>query len=293
MSKVQEQFIRVGGFETRVITSGAPDDPPLLLLHDGAWGGSAELSWGAIIPVLGERYRVIAPDMLGFGLSAKVVRLDSSPYEFRVRHLVDLLDELGVVGPVHVVGTSFGGSIGLHMLGLCAERVASLITISGTGGPWRSEFGIQILGSWDGTIEGLIGIVDNLAEQSPEFSPQAHLAARLASASAVGHYRAMVAPGVALPEPLRQVNSAAAEWPKPIEGNPTPVLLVQGMRDALVQPDWPAHLLRALPNSSALRLDSLHSPNLTSPGLISKVIAEWVDRGQVAGAVRDAEAASA
>jgi 2-hydroxymuconate-semialdehyde hydrolase len=46
---------------------------PMVLLHGGEFGGSAELAWERVIGEFAKSRRVIAPDILGFGRSAKVV----------------------------------------------------------------------------------------------------------------------------------------------------------------------------------------------------------------------------
>ena len=276
MSGVTTRSIVVDGLETAYLTAGPDDGVPVLLLHDGAWGGSASVTWGGVIPHLAGRYRVVAPDLLGFGHSAKSVRLDGSPYGFRIDHLVKLLDALGLDEPVHVVGSSFGGSLALNMLPDHGPRLASVMSISGTGGPWRTEFGRRVLGSWDGTGPGLRRVVEVLAEPGEEFDIDVHVAERLASASLPGHYRALTAPAVELPEALRTRNTAAEEWPSRLDGVATPVVLVHGVRDALVEPDWTSHLVKVLVNCTVVRFDGLHSPNLDAPsytaGLIDQAI---------------------
>ena len=74
----------------------------LLLIH-GMAGSSA--TWRAIIPQLSKQFRVIAPDLLGHGMSAKP-RGDYSLGAFAV-FLRDLLDELGV-DRATVIGQSLG-----------------------------------------------------------------------------------------------------------------------------------------------------------------------------------------
>ena len=65
----------------------------LLLIH-GMAGSST--TWRAVIPELAKRYRVVAPDLLGHGESAKP-RGDYSLGAFAA-WLRDLLDELGSAG---------------------------------------------------------------------------------------------------------------------------------------------------------------------------------------------------
>ena len=72
--------------------AGDPDAPVLLLVH-----GLIEDSrtWNAVIPALAEHHRVIAPDLLGHGGSARPRRGDYSPPALAT-HLRDLLLVLGL-----------------------------------------------------------------------------------------------------------------------------------------------------------------------------------------------------
>jgi pimeloyl-ACP methyl ester carboxylesterase len=99
----------------------------LLLIH-GMAGSSA--TWSGIIPQLSKKYRVIAPDLLGHGMSAKP-RGDYSLGAFAV-FLRDLLDELGV-DRATVIGQSLGGGIAMqfaHQHRDYCERLALI----GSGG---------------------------------------------------------------------------------------------------------------------------------------------------------------
>ena len=92
----------------RIAYRDAGHGPALLLIH-GMAGSSA--TWQAIIPQLSTKYRVIAPDLLGHGMSAKP-RGDYSLGAFAV-FLRDLLDELGVHRAT-VIGQSLGGGIAMQ-----------------------------------------------------------------------------------------------------------------------------------------------------------------------------------
>jgi pimeloyl-ACP methyl ester carboxylesterase len=70
---------------------------------------------------------VILYDMRGHGLSERPrtgYRLNDS-----VADLVAVLDTLGVDGPVHLVGNSYGGTVALGFAVACPERVASMVLI--------------------------------------------------------------------------------------------------------------------------------------------------------------------
>ena len=99
----------------------------LLLLHGMA--GSSE-TWRAIIPQLSRRYRVVAPDLIGHGQSAKP-RGDYSLGAFAV-WLRDLLDELGVTRAT-IVGHSLGGGVAMQFVYQHPDYCQRLILISSGG----------------------------------------------------------------------------------------------------------------------------------------------------------------
>ena len=111
----------------RIAYRDAGHGPALLLIHGMA--GSSE-TWREIIPRLATHYRVIAPDLLGHGLSAKP-RADYSLGAFAV-WLRDFLDELGV-HRVTVVGQSLGGGIAMQFAYQHRNYCERLVLI-GSGG---------------------------------------------------------------------------------------------------------------------------------------------------------------
>jgi pimeloyl-ACP methyl ester carboxylesterase len=61
--------LEAGGFKTNYLDSG--DGPAVVLVHGSGPGVTGYANWRLNMPVLAERYRVIAPDMAGFGYSAR------------------------------------------------------------------------------------------------------------------------------------------------------------------------------------------------------------------------------
>ena len=99
----------------------------LLLIHGMA--GSSE-TWRAVIPQLSKKYRVVAPDLLGHGQSAKP-RGDYSLGAFAV-WLRDLLDELGVTRAT-IVGQSLGGGVAMQFTYQHPDYCQRLVLISSGG----------------------------------------------------------------------------------------------------------------------------------------------------------------
>ena len=99
----------------------------VLLIHGMA--GSSE-TWRSVIPPLSKKFRVIAPDLLGHGESAKP-RTDYSLGAFAV-WLRDFLDELGV-SRATVVGHSLGGGVAMQFVYQHPDYAQRLILISSGG----------------------------------------------------------------------------------------------------------------------------------------------------------------
>ncbi len=105
----------------------AGDGPPLLLIH--GIGDNSD-SWRDVIPHLARHYTVIAPDLLGHGLSAKP-RADYAVAAYACG-MRDLLGVLGV-DRVTVAGHSLGGGIAMQFAYQFPERCERLVLV-GSGG---------------------------------------------------------------------------------------------------------------------------------------------------------------
>lgn len=264
------RWVRVGSFRTRYFEWGVPDAPTVLLLHDGAWGGSAPVTWGRVACSLARDFRVIAPDMLGFGGSDKAVFLGESPYGFRIQHILELLRCLCVEVPVHVVGNSFGGSVALRAAAeFSGDEIRSVTSINGSGGPWRTDHALTELSHWDGTDADMARIVRLLIDEGPWFD--SHVKLRAEEARNKGHYRAVKAPTVPLPEELSTPDETD-DWPGGLADREFPILLVAGSRDRLLERNWTARVQAGEPACSIVKMDCKHAPNIDQPSALMDVI---------------------
>lgn len=122
----RREFITCGGVRLHVLEQGT--GPALLLLHGGGGGGA---NWYRVLPHLARDYRVIAPDLPGFGLSDDVE--PRAPLGLQAAELIaDLLDELDIPR-VSVLGTSFGGLAALRLAQHFPRRVHRLLLLDSAG----------------------------------------------------------------------------------------------------------------------------------------------------------------
>ena len=119
------KFLQLHGDQVAYRDEGHGD--VLLLIHGMA--GSSD-TWRSVIPQLSKKFRVIAPDLLGHGESAKP-RGDYSLGAFAV-WLRDFLDELGV-SHATVVGHSLGGGVAMQFAYQHPDYATRLVLISSGG----------------------------------------------------------------------------------------------------------------------------------------------------------------
>lgn len=123
------RFCRVGDHGVGFATTGA--GPPLLV--PGAWVGHLELDWELphlpdFVRELARSHTVIRYDRLGIGLSDRDVEPDDrvgSPRELATAHAV--LEQLGVEGPIDVLGISAGAATGVALAAAEPDRVRRLV----------------------------------------------------------------------------------------------------------------------------------------------------------------------
>ena len=126
----------------RVAYREAGSGEALLLIH-GMAGSSA--TWQAVLPELSKSYRVVAPDLLGHGQSAKP-RADYSLGAFAA-WLRDLLDELDITRAT-VVGQSLGGGVAMQFTYQHRDYCERLVLISSGGlGPDLSWISADAVGA--------------------------------------------------------------------------------------------------------------------------------------------------
>lgn len=271
MATIERRRVIAGTAQTSFLCAGDPGADPVVLLHDGAWGGSAEGSWRGVIGQLAERYRVIAPDLYGYGQSSKLVQLDVAPYEFRLQQVADLLDVIGLRDrTVHLIGNSFGGAMALRATTLpwFAWRVRSAVSIAGTGGPYRTDKSLDALSHFDGTRADMLRIVHLLTGDFDGIAN--HVDLRMETAGHPAHYRAVAAAGIVTP--FTGTAKDADPYPSNLRHVTVPLALVSGLKDDLVEHDWAPRIAEFAPLCAVHHIDARHSPNISDPGATAELL---------------------
>ncbi|TCK01231.1 4,5:9,10-diseco-3-hydroxy-5,9,17-trioxoandrosta-1(10),2-diene-4-oate hydrolase [Nocardia alba] len=112
--------------------AGVGNPTTIVLLHGGGPGASAWSNFARNIPVLAERYHVIAPDQPGYGKSDKPI--DHPQYFVHSSNaLLALLDHLEITDRVHLLGNSLGGGASVRFALDHPTRAGKLV-LMGPGG---------------------------------------------------------------------------------------------------------------------------------------------------------------
>jgi len=119
------QTVEIHGHEVSYRDVG--EGPVLLLLH-GIAGSSR--AWREVMPALADRYRLIAPDLLGHGESAK----PQGDYSLGA-YASGMRDFLGVLGVdrATLVGQSFGGGVAMQLAYQHPEVCERLVLVDSGG----------------------------------------------------------------------------------------------------------------------------------------------------------------
>ena len=128
--------ITVGGLVWPYLEGGNPAGKVVVLVH--GFGGDKD-NWSFYAPYMTGEYRLICPDLPGFGENARSLDIDHAVATQAIR-LRDFLDALGI-DKCHLGGNSMGGYIALHFALEFPERLRSLTLFNNAGvlGPDESE----------------------------------------------------------------------------------------------------------------------------------------------------------
>ncbi len=119
------RFVEIDGMRVHYQEAGDKSNPAILLVHGFC---ASSLMWRDVLePIAARGFRVVAPDLVGFGFSEKPRAWDYT-IEAQARLLVRLLDELGIER-ASLVGSSYGGAVAATCTLDYTERVNCLALV--------------------------------------------------------------------------------------------------------------------------------------------------------------------
>jgi 2-hydroxymuconate-semialdehyde hydrolase len=234
--------IQTGAFSTNYHDVG--EGAPVLLLHGSGAGVSGWANWRGIIPILSNKFRVIAPDLVGFGYTETPDDLDFVIFETWTTQIINLLDALGIER-VHLVGNSFGGGLSLHLATKFPERVDRIVLMGAGGVKQPMNDNLRELWTYKPSVENMKAIMDIMAfDRSLVTDELAEL-----------RYKATIRPGAqeaferVFPEPLQRHLDAQIISDEALQSMPQEVLILHGRDDRVVPFANSLHMFEMIPNA--------------------------------------------
>ena len=151
--------ILANGIQTNYHEHGQGE--PVLLIHGSGPGVTGWANWRLTIPALAENFRVIAPDIVGFGYTERPADVQYN-METWLNHILGFMDALGIE-KTHVVGNSFGGGLALAMAIRAPQRVSRLVLMGSAGLPFTITEGLDRVWGYTPSIENMRGLLDLFA----------------------------------------------------------------------------------------------------------------------------------
>ncbi|MEV0663793.1 alpha/beta fold hydrolase [Actinomadura luteofluorescens] len=248
---LSEKTIRAGGQDIFVAEAGS--GPAVVLLHGGGPGASGVSNYVRNIDALAEHYRVIVPDLPGYGRSGKHMD-QSDPFGHLAGAVRGMLDELELRS-AHLVGNSYGGAAALRLALDTPDRVDRMV-LMGPGGIGTTRAlptaGLRSLLSYYGgngpSRDKLATFIRRYLVHDGSAVPDEVIDAR---------YQASIDPDVVADPPLRRPTGPAALrtlWrmdftrDRRLAGLTTPTLVVWGAADKVNRPSGGLTLATTMPD---------------------------------------------
>ena len=247
-----ERTVRVNGKDIFLADTGT--GPPVVLLHGGGPGASGLSNYSRNVKPLAQQFRVIVPDMPGYGRSTKGVD-GSDPFGYLADHIRGMLDELGI-DRAHLVGNSYGGSCALRLALDTPHRVDRLV-LMGPGGIGTTRglptAGLKsLLGYYGGdgpSLDKLRTFIRSYLVYDGDAVPESLIQTR---------YESSIDPEVVANPPLQRPSGLRTLWrmdftrDRRLSTLETPTLVLWGRDDKVNKPSGAAMLGERMPNADVL-----------------------------------------
>ena len=264
--------VNLGRIVASYLESGQGNGPTVLLVHDGAYGSDAELTWGPFMSRLTEDHHLVAPDLLGFGKSEKAYFLGQSPFDQQINFLAWLCEALNLAD-VCFVGASFGG--GIITRAVASENyggwpIAAGISMTGTGGPYRIDEQFAHILTYDPSVADARRLMTYLVLDASSHEMDTEV--RYKKSLIPGHIDWLTVPrskrieGQVAPSDELETGLARCDLP---------FMFVEGENDPLLQSGWAKSMAELMPNGTSKVMPGSHMIHLDFPSETAALIREW------------------
>lgn len=275
MNTLTERTVHVDGRDIFLAETGA--GPVVVLLHGGGPGASGVANYSANIDALAQRFRVLVPDLPGYGRSSKDID-QADPFGSLAGAIRGLIDALGIE-KAHLVGNSYGGSTALRLALDTPGRVDRLV-LMGPGGIGTTRAlptpGLNRLLSYypSPSRAKLTDFIRNYLVHDGASVPDAMIDQR---------YEASIDPDVVANPPLRRPGSLTTLWRMDLTRDArlrrlaTRTLVLWGVNDKVNRPAGGPRLAATMPNCDLYMVANTgHWVQWERAALFNRVVGEFL-----------------
>ncbi len=205
------------------------EGPTVLLLHGSGPGVSAYANWRLTFASLSSRFRLLAPDLAGFGFTDVPADIDYTRERW-LTQIIDFLDGLGVTR-THVVGNSFGGSMALALAIARPDLVDRMVLMGSVGVHFEITHGLDEVWGYEPSEATMGHLIRDVFAYDPGLVTDDLVRMR---------YLASIRPGVQekfssmFPAPRQRWVDAMAHDESAIRALGVPTLMVHGRDDKVI-----------------------------------------------------------
>jgi pimeloyl-ACP methyl ester carboxylesterase len=229
------------GIKTNYLEAGTGD--PVVLIHGSGPGVTSYANWRLVLPALAENFRVVAPDMVGFGFSERPANIEYGVQTW-ADQVVGLMDTLELP-KAHLVGNSFGGAIALRIATQHPDRVGKLVLMGSMGVPFPITEGLERVWGYEPSFENMRKVLDVFAYSRDLVNDEL----------AEVRYRASIQPGfqesfaAMFPAPRQRWVEAMCTPEDEIRQLPHRTLIVHGREDQVIPVQTSLRLMELIDNA--------------------------------------------
>lgn len=233
--------IKTGDFMTNYHDLG--EGFPVVLLHGSGPGVTAWANWNKVFPYLKDDFRIIAPDMSGFGFTERKEGMVNTMNGW-VQQTIDLFDALKIE-KANLVGNSFGGALALSMAIKYPERINKLVLMGSMGVSFPLTYGLDKVWGYTPSFENMEELLE-IFTYDHSFATKDLINSRYMSSMQPGFQESFSA---LFPEPRQNGVESMAGNQAYISEIPHETLIVHGREDRVIPIETSMTLLSLIRNS--------------------------------------------
>jgi pimeloyl-ACP methyl ester carboxylesterase len=235
-------FIDAGGHRTHYHEAGSGET--VVFIHGSGPGVTGWANWRNALPVFAKHFYVLAPDVLGFGFSARPEGVQYGR-DFWVDHLIAFLQAKGVKR-CHLVGNSLGGALSLALAAREPQMVDRVVLMGAAGVTFPVTRGLEAVWGYEPSFEAMRELIAEHFAYDRSLATDDLVRMR---------YEASVQPGFQesyssmFPAPYQRHLDALATPDDAIAAIVSPTLVIHGREDKVVPLATSLRLFELLPNA--------------------------------------------